>query len=170
MKIQIIIAFTLLTTASTYSVSPRRSTRRDVFNQLGVGLFGLVSTASGANALESCPPKSNNCVRTVWTPPEGTSKDDSIKGLLEAINAYPQEGQQQVDEGGWSIVEDNFSTSGTGRIEYKSSGKGPFAKLFNGGKPFTDDVRIEVESNGTAQLKSNSRVGDSDMGVNTKVR
>lgn len=168
MKIQTIVAFTIFATGASYSLSPR-NTRRDVMNQLASGtLFGIVSTASAANALEACPPKSNNCVRTVWTPPEGTSKDGSIKGLLEAINAYPQEGQQQVDEGGWTIVEDNLSTSGTARVEYKSSGKGPFAKLFNGGKPFTDDLRIEVESNGTVQIKSNSRVGDSDLGVNTK--
>ena len=66
-------------------------------------------------------------------------------------------------------MENDLSASGTARVEYKSSGKGPFAKLFNGGKPFTDDLRIEVGSDGVVQIKSNSRVGDSDLGVNTKV-
>jgi len=49
--------------------------------------------------------------------------------------------------------------------EFRSSGKGTFAKLFNGGKPFVDD--LIVEPNGSAfEFRSSSRVGDSDFGVN----
>ncbi len=49
--------------------------------------------------------------------------------------------------------------------EFRSSGKGTFAKLFNGGKPFVDD--LIVEPNGNAfEFRSSSRVGDSDFGVN----
>ena len=169
--IQKLLTFALLAKASAYSgTSSPRSSRRDVLNKLATGtLFGVVSVASSANALEICPPKANNCVRTVWKAPEGTSKDDSVKALLEAINAYPQAGQADVDGGGWTIAEDDLAVSGTVRVEYKSSGKGNFAKFFNGGKPFVDDLKLEVESNGNVQVKSQSRVGDSDFGVNTKV-
>lgn len=55
------------------------------------------------------------------------------------------------------------------RIEYMSSGKGNFAKFFNGGKPFVDDLNMDVEDNGVVTVRSQSRVGDSDFGVNGKV-
>ena len=45
--------------------------------------------------------------------------------------------------------------------------QGNFAKFFNGGKPFVDDLEIDVESTG-ATFRSKSRVGDSDFGVNAK--
>lgn len=51
---------------------------------------------------------------------------------------------------------------------YTRSGKGNFAKFFNGGKPFVDDLKLEVEDSGAVQVKSQSRVGDSDFGVNKK--
>ena len=53
-------------------------------------------------------------------------------------------------------------------MEYRSSGKGFFAKAFNGGKPFVDDLVIEVDASGKTQVRSQSRVGESDMGVNAK--
>lgn len=54
-------------------------------------------------------------------------------------------------------------------MEYSSSGKGFFAKSFNGGKPFVDDLKVEVDGSGTVvQVKSQSRTGDSDFGVNAK--
>jgi hypothetical protein len=62
------------------------------------------------------------------------------------------------------------SSSGGGSIvlEYKSSGKGFFAKGFNGGKPFVDDLIVESSGNGTFEFRSSSRIGDSDFGVNSK--
>jgi hypothetical protein len=42
--------------------------------------------------------------------------------------------------------------------------------MFNAGKPFVDDLKVEVEDSGVVQIKSQSRVGDSDFGVNAKVR
>jgi hypothetical protein len=89
--------------------------------------------------------------------------------LKDALNAYPQEGQEggKVDGGGWTIAEDNLDASGTMRVEYRSSGKGNFAKFFNGGKPFVDDLRLEV-SGASVQIRSQSRLGDSDFGVNGK--
>jgi len=59
-------------------------------------------------------------------------------------------------------------SSGFARVEYKSSGKGFFAKAFNGGKPFVDDLKLEVSDGGAVQVKSQSRVGESDFGVNGK--
>jgi hypothetical protein len=171
--INTLIILSLTGTASSYSTSA--STRRALISRLAngaiLGVVGTVAVTSGsspAEALEMCPPKANNCVRTKWTPPPGTSKEEAIASLRDALNAYPQEGQADVDGGGWAIAEDNLAGSGTARIEYKSSGKGNFAKFFNGGKPFVDDLKLEVEDNGVVQVKSQSRVGDSDFGVNKK--
>ena len=62
------------------------------------------------------------------------------------------------------------SNSGSIVLEYRSSGKGTFAKLFNGGKPFIDDLVIESSSSndGSFEFRSASRLGDSDFGVNGK--
>jgi len=132
----------------------------------------LVSTAFFPNenveALEACPAKANNCVRTTWTPPSSTSSKDAISIVKEVIATYPQEGQADVDGGGWVYVADDFGTTGLAKLEFKSSGKGNFAKFFNGGKAFVDDFNVEVEESGVVQIRSQSRVGDSDFGVNAK--
>lgn len=155
----------LASSATAWTVGP--ASRRNVMNTIAAGTI-LVSPAI-ANAMDACPPKSQNCVRATWSPPAGTSKKDAVKAVRDVINSYPQEGQANVDGGGWVVAEDNLDSSGTGRVEYKSSGKGNFAKFFNGGKPFTDDLLLEVGDDGKVELKSSSRVGESDFGVN-KVR
>eukprot|EP00640_Fibrocapsa_japonica_P007203 CAMPEP_0113939028 /NCGR_PEP_ID=MMETSP1339-20121228/5427_1 /TAXON_ID=94617 /ORGANISM="Fibrocapsa japonica" /LENGTH=188 /DNA_ID=CAMNT_0000942413 /DNA_START=66 /DNA_END=632 /DNA_ORIENTATION=- /assembly_acc=CAM_ASM_000762 len=169
--ISAVTTLVLVGSASAYTISNACS-RREMISNVATGtLFGIGAVAVGpsaSDALEQCPPKSNNCVRTTWTPPSGTSKDDAIAALRDAINAYPQAGQADVDKGGWSIAEDNLAGSGAARIEYKSSGTGFFAKAFNGGKPFVDDLKLEVEDSGVVQVKSQSRIGDSDLGVNKK--
>ena len=53
-------------------------------------------------------------------------------------------------------------------MEFRSSGKGTFAKMFNGGRPFVDDLVIEPNGDGAYEFRSASRVGDSDFGVNGK--
>ncbi len=161
----------LLFSLGSSSAYTAPSTRRELINNVAKGaLFGIgaVTVAPSAEALEMCPPKANNCVRTVWSAPAGTSKEDAILALRDVINAYPQEGQSNVDGGGWSIATDDLSASGAARVEYKSSGKGNFAKFFNGGKPFVDDLKLEIDDSGVVQVKSQSRVGDSDFGVNQK--
>ena len=75
---------------------------------------------------------------------------------------------KEVDGGGWTITSDRLDETGTARVEYRSSGKGFFAKAFNGGKPFVDDLMIEVDGSGKVQVRSQSRVGESDLGVNAK--
>ena len=47
-----------------------------------------------------------------------------------------------MDGGGWAIVKDDLDGSGTAALEYKSAGTGFFAKAFNGGKPFVDDLKV----------------------------
>ena len=161
--------------AAAYNIESRSSvsSRRDVFRSIAGATAGaaFVVAAGGvapapANAIEACPKGSNNCIRTTWTPPSSMKKDDAVASLKSVITAYPQEGQDKADLGGWTIVEDNFS-SGSARVEYKS-GIGNFAKFFNGGKPFIDDLILEIADNGTVEVRSSSRVGDSDLGVNQK--
>lgn len=104
--------------------------------------------------MEIFPPKANNCVRTVWTPPAGVSKDDAISALRDALNYYPHAGQDNTDGAGWVTAEDDLAGSGATRLEYKSSGNGNFAKFFNGGKPSLDDLKLEVDASGLGAMSS----------------
>jgi hypothetical protein len=145
--------------------------RRDAVSASLASIFAVAATLP-ANAIEKCPPNSKNCLRQTWTPPSGVSAADATTQLRDAINAYPQEGQEdgKVDGGGYTIISDTLgkdSSSGSLQLEYRSSGKGTFAKMFNGGKPFVDDLVIE-SSDGNFEFRSASRVGDSDFGVNGK--
>jgi hypothetical protein len=95
--------------------------------------------------------------------------------LRSALNSYPQEGLEdgKVDGGGYTLISDTLSSNGGSIVlEYRSSGKGTFAKLFNGGKPFVDDLVIESSSSNDGkasfEFRSASRLGDSDFGVNGK--
>ena len=79
-----------------------------------------------------------------------------------------QEGQADVDKGGWTIVSDDLAgSSGRAAVEYRS-GIGNFAKFLNGGKPFVDDLVLELADGGAVAVRSSSRVGDSDFKVNQK--
>jgi hypothetical protein len=126
----------------------------------------LPTPAVQAAALDACPAKSQNCIRTTWTPPEGTSKAKMAAAVKDVLTAYPQEGQSKVDLGGWVIVEDGLENGTSARVEYKS-GLGNFAKFLNGNKPFVDDLNIEITDK-TVELRSSSRIGESDLGVNQK--
>jgi uncharacterized protein (DUF1499 family) len=85
--------------------------------------------------------------------------------LTDILSLYPQTGQADVDKGGWTIV---ANTASNIAVEYES-GIGNFAKFFNGGKPFVDDLVASIGTTGnTVTIKSASRVGDSDLGVNLK--
>mmetsp|Transcript_129969 Transcript_129969/g.363797 ORF Transcript_129969/g.363797 Transcript_129969/m.363797 type:complete len:186 (+) Transcript_129969:158-715(+) len=164
MRFVVAVAFLLVASATAYTPAPMN--RRDAFKTVvASGAAVLVTTPTIVNALEACPKGSSNCIRTEWTPPAGSSKDAAIASLKKALDSYPQEGQQKVDLGGWAIVDD-FS-DGSARVEFKS-GIGNFAKFLNGGKPFVDDLKFEVADSGVVSVKSSSRVGDSDFGVNQK--
>jgi uncharacterized protein (DUF1499 family) len=132
------------------------------------GTIAMTSSSESAetatNQLPACPPRSQNCIRTTWKAPSGTKDVHAI--VLQLFKSYPHEGQSDVDKGGWTIVEDG-SNNNMLRLEYKS-GIGMFAKLFNGGKPFIDDVVVLVVDNSVVQIRSSSRIGKSDLGVNQK--
>jgi hypothetical protein len=162
-----IVAVASISCCAAYS-SQAASSRRDVL-QRAVLLTGstLLVPAGAALAIEACPPGTANCIRTTWTPPSGTKQADIAKTVSAVLSEYPQEGQADVDKGGWTIVEDDLTgSSGKARVEFKS-GIGNFAKFFNGGKPFIDDLVIEI-GNGAVEIRSSSRIGDSDLGVNQK--
>jgi Protein of unknown function (DUF1499) len=165
MKFSVVLLSGFAGCAVAYSPSP--VTRRAAFQSLvaSSAAAAIMASPSIANSLESCPRGSNNCIRTEWTPPVGSSKEAVVAGLKKALDAYPQDGQGGVDKGGWVIVEE--LSGGSGRVEFKS-GIGNFAKFLNGGKPFVDDLTFEVADDGVVSVKSASRVGDSDFGVNQK--
>lgn len=84
---------------------------------------------------------------------------------MSVLNEYPQEGQAGVDNYGFKVVEDTLNDKGVVRVEYKNFGN--FAKMFNLGQPFIDDLIIQLDE-GVVQVRSSSRIGDSDLGVNKK--
>lgn len=149
--------------------SSRRNLLQAVKNVAIVAVSGssvnFLSSASvnAATDIAECPPRSQNCIRTTWTAPTGTK--DVTGTVLDLFKSYPMEGQNDIDKGGWTVAKDG-TDDGVIRFEYKS-GIGNFAKFFNGGKPFVDDVAIQVTGN-TIDIRSASRIGDSDLGVNQK--
>jgi hypothetical protein len=161
-------AITLLYISTLAAVDAFSVQRRDMLSTSGMAIISAVvgtSATQPANAINACPPRSNNCIRTTWTVPEGSTKN--IAQSMETIlNCYPQEGQADVDLGGWTLVENNLQSTGKARAEY-SSGVGKFAKFFNGGKPFIDDLEVEIVGD-KIELRSASRLGDSDFDVNKK--
>lgn len=161
MFLRVLPLLSLLVTVSAYSQQSRRAFCASAATA-AVASFAPPS----AQALNACPPGSKNCIRTTWTAPAGTSQGDMAKAITQALEAYPQAGQADVDLGGYAIVANDLEGSGTARVEYYS-GVGNFAKFFNGGKTFVDDLEITLEGN-VAQIRSASRIGDSDFSVNQK--
>jgi hypothetical protein len=128
-------------------------------------LFPADRARAAAAAIADCPPRSGNCIRTTWRAPAGTG--NVAAKLAAVVEEYPQEGQGGVDLGGWNVAEGDIR-SGRARLEFRS-GIGKFAKFFNQGRPFVDDVELEVvEGDGTVQVRSSSRIGESDFDVNRK--
>jgi Protein of unknown function (DUF1499) len=127
----------------------------------------VVMEASSNESLSPCPPGSQNCIFTTWTPSKGKDKRSVATAMLKILQSYPQEGQAGVDKGGWKITDGDLVKTGTLSLEYQS-GIGPFAFLFNFGKPFIDDLEIKILSSNKVQLRSSSRIGKSDLGVNKK--
>ena len=177
MKYSILFVTCTLTSAGAYSIkSPQQQStvgRREIFNKFAsvgaaAALVAVTSPGSANAALELCPKGSSNCIRTKWSPPTGTAANNAVSTLKTVIESYPQEGQNKADLGGWSIVGD--SSFGAGKvvsIEY-TSGIGNFAKFLNGKKPFVDDLKLDIGSDGVVDVRSSSRIGESDFGVNQK--
>ena len=150
--------------------APVCTSRRNAIQTTVFGMFFLTTSTQAANAIDACPKGSKNCLRQAWTPP---TSEGAISQLRDIIQSYPQAGQNDVDGGGYTIISDDLEGStGVLKVEYRSSGKGSAAKFFNGGKPFVDDLIVEMDAkdadNVMFQVRSSSRVGDSDFGVNQK--
>mmetsp|Transcript_59088 Transcript_59088/g.105047 ORF Transcript_59088/g.105047 Transcript_59088/m.105047 type:complete len:200 (-) Transcript_59088:241-840(-) len=147
--------------------------RREVL-AASAALFAA-QAAPALAAVTPCKEGANNCFSTAssdkskmapWKWPADKSRADAIAELRSTIEAYPKEGQDGVDQGGWSFADDKLSSAGYARVEFRS-GIGNFARFFNGGQPFVDDFEVSVGDDQVA-VRSASRVGDSDLGVNTK--
>lgn len=138
------------------------------------GLLSAAGTVSGlyqapvpTSALQPCLRGSQNCIRTTWVPPSGTSQKTAIDAIQMCLASYPQEGQNGIDASGWDMVEDQLEKAGSARLEFKS-GIGKAAKNLNGGEPFIDDLLVTVQEDGRVEVRSSSRKGYSDLGVNQK--
>ena len=160
--------------AAGHAASALSVSRRGVGQLLAGGAAAASAPALAAGSVAPCPANSNNCFSTAstgktavppWEWPAGTSRADAVKELKAVVEAYPQAGQGNVDLGGWSYGDDRLAADGTARLEFRS-GIGKFAKFFNGGQPFVDDLDLVVTDR--VAVRSASRVGDSDFGVNAK--
>lgn len=122
-----------------------------------------------SSATEPVPKGSTNSIRTTWTAPSDVTGKQAIDQVKTVFESYPQQGQQNIDQGGWKVADGSFE-KGVFRLEY-TSGVGFFARLLNGGQGFVDDVLVHVMTTETpvrAELRSSSRMGKSDLGVNQK--
>ena len=123
--------------------------------------------AASNDSLTPCPPGSPNCILTAWTPPKGIDKSSVATAMVNILQSYPQEGQAGVDKGGWKITDGDLIETGTLSLEYQS-GTGLLSILLNCGRPFVDDLEIKILNSNKVELRSSSRIGKSDFGVNKK--
>ncbi len=158
------------------SSAPASSRRAAIAAAASAAALAAISPTHAAHALKPCPPGANNCFSTAstdksriasWVWPKSMTRADAIASLESVLKAYPQTGVDGVDGGGWSLADDQMETSGFQRYEFKSAGTGNLARFFNGGKPFVDDFEVAVEPSSVC-IRSSSRLGDSDFGVNAK--
>ena len=56
---------------------------------------------ASSDPLEPCI-NFRNCILTKWNPPAGTDAETAARTLKKVIESYPQEGQNEVDLGGWT--------------------------------------------------------------------
>eukprot|EP00438_Fugacium_kawagutii_P017608 Skav213584 [mRNA] locus=scaffold1790:272088:275735:- [translate_table: standard] len=85
----------------------------------------LTAPLPAVAAVDPCAASANNCHSTAsamkpWKWPAGTNRDAAIKELRTVIEAYPKEGQDGVDQGGWSFAVDDLSSKGYARLEFLS--------------------------------------------------
>ena len=100
-----------------------------VVNSMGF-LSNLIPKADiPTSATQPVPQGSQNAIRTTWIAPSSTVKTQSqaAADVKAAFEAYPQEGQNGVDKGGWEIADGSLDT-GKFCAEF-TSGSGIFAKL-----------------------------------------
>ena len=143
--------------------------RRDILHQLSI--LAPFAIPSKSHALEQCKAKSHNCIRTTWIAPPSMSSGEAIASIRDVINSYPQEGQAGVDCNGWVVTNDSLDKDGKITLEFRSC-VGPAAMAINFAQPFIDDLKLELDKDSsgriTVEVKSNSRMGSSDLFVNRK--
>mmetsp|Transcript_26732 Transcript_26732/g.59800 ORF Transcript_26732/g.59800 Transcript_26732/m.59800 type:complete len:244 (-) Transcript_26732:353-1084(-) len=93
-----------------------------------------------------------------WKPPSGVTLAAAAKQLEEVVAAY-QPGQEGIDGGGFKIITAP-SVKPDGTYLYAQ-----FEALKNG---YIDDLEFAATKPGEVQVRSSSRVGFLDMGVNAK--
>jgi hypothetical protein len=121
-----------------------------------------------SSATEPCRRGSSNCIRTTWTArTDPIQPEEAIQLFRDCLSKYPQEGQDGIDKGGWEVMEDKLSQGGSARVEFRS-GIGKNAQRFNRGRPFVDDLLVKAEPEGIVQIRSSSRKGMYDDGVNKR--
>ena len=86
-----------------------------------------------------------------WKPPAGDTA--SFKTLVAVVKAYPP-GQGYIDGGGFKVVKETESYL---YAQFESLKKG-----------YIDDVEFAMSADGTVMVRSASRVGQTDFGVNAK--
>jgi hypothetical protein len=97
-----------------------------------------------------------------WQPPkELVSKGTSniLTEIEETIRAYPQEGQSDVDKGGWKLAE-RATSSADGSVAYLRY------EFTSGRFKYVDDLEIRIDINGKVCTRSASREGGFDYDVN----
>lgn len=168
-------------TGKNFGIQSTSTSRRVLFTQAAsaaivtaTNVIAEPAHAAGpdkARATDKCRDGARNCIRTAWVPPVGKTKSEAIAEIRKIVQTYPQKGQNGVDCNGWNFVDDNLDTDGTARIEFYSC-IGPAAVSMNLAQPFVDDVKLELVEDGNGkfrfELRSKSRVGASDYGVNKK--
>jgi uncharacterized protein (DUF1499 family) len=170
-----LLAIALLATAAEcYKLPAGSMGRRSAIAGAATTCAIFLNPAASEASVKACAKGANNCYSAsssgknqmpIWTFPAGAEKDSALKTLAEVVNSYPQAGQNDADKGGWTLVDGDLA-SGNAKLEFRS-GLGNFAKFFNGGKPFVDDLEFSLADGGVSVFSS-SRVGDSDFGVNMK--
>ena len=108
----------------------------------------LASCNDGLNCFSTSGDESH--LLELWKPQAGSN---AMAELLDTVKAYPP-GQKRVDKGGFSIITANKENL---YVQFESMKHG-----------FIDDVEFAVTKGNEVQIRSSSRLGDLDLGVNAK--
>ena len=185
MRTMISYVMLFLALSSSSAWDPPQSTRRKAFLQISAA-WGVCSKSAAEAAApppkylrergsEEKPPSpcygqpvKKNCWSTEdtgsrrlerWVPPKDVAAKGAaaiLKDLEETIAVYPQEGQSDVDRGGWKEAQ-RGSSNGITYIRYE----------FQSGRfKYIDDLEIRVDADGTVSARSASREGGYDYEVN----
>jgi hypothetical protein len=98
-----------------------------------------------------------------WTPPSDLKDTASVvKALEETVATYPQDGQADIDKGGWKLAERKEGSKGVTYIRYE----------FTSGRfKYVDDLELRVSASGDGSptvvcTRSASQNGGFDYDVN----